>query len=54
MYYLAKTAQAAGIIVVFSGFILRFPELMNPRLLGSGVVFFLAGWLIERFLLRGR
>lgn len=54
MYYLAKAAQAAGMMVVLSGFVLEFPEVMSPRLLGSGGVLFLTGWLIERFLPRTR
>ena len=51
MYYLAKVLEVLGILTVGCGFAMSFPELMHPRTLGAGVLFFGCGWIIERFML---
>ena len=38
-----------GIIVVGVGFILYFPNLMDYKLLGIGSMFFVMGWLVQKF-----
>lgn len=52
MFYLAKFLQAAGLIIVLFDFLRHFPELMNFRILAVGASFFLAGWLIQHYLLK--
>ena len=52
MYYLAKIAQASGLTVVGVGFFLAFPKLINPKILGSGVLIFVFGWIVEVYLLK--
>ena len=51
MYYIAKIAQATGLGIILIGFVKDFPHLMNPRLLLVGVIVFLLGWIIERYML---
>ncbi len=48
MYFAAKCAQAAGLAIIFVGFVQKFPALMNPKqfLLGAGIFF--CGWLIGK------
>lgn len=53
MYYLAKLAQASGLTVISVGYVLSFPNLMSRKLLLLGIVIFVFGWVIERFLLKG-
>jgi len=52
MYYIAKLVQAAGLTIVVIDFIRHFPELMNFRIMGVGVMLFLFGWIIQRYLLK--
>ena len=52
MYYLAKFAQASGLTVISIGYVLSFPHLMSRRLLSLGIMLFVFGWIIERFLLK--
>jgi len=52
MFYLAKLLQAVGLIMVLLNFLQHFPELMNFRVLAIGTALFLAGWLIQRYLLK--
>ncbi len=54
MFYLAKFFQAAGLGVVLIGFLKNFPNLMSHRLLGLGMVLFLTGWIVQKFLLKGK
>lgn len=52
MYAVAKLAQAAGLGLIAFGFFRSFPELMDRKVLGFGIVIFVFGWIIERFLLK--
>ncbi len=52
LFYLAKTIEFIGLGVVAIGFVQRFPQLMNPKLLLAGILIFTCGWMIERFLLK--
>ena len=52
MYYLAKIAQACGLVVILAGFLARFPNLMNTKILAMGLMIFLFGWIVQRFLLK--
>ena len=49
MYYISKGFQFAGLLVIGTGFIYKFPQLMDYKLLGIGVVFFIMGVAIQKF-----
>jgi len=51
MFYIAKVAQLAGLIIIGFGFLKNFPELMNYRILGAGLLLFTFGWIVQRFML---
>ena len=52
MYYIAKFLEIVGMAIIPIGFILKFPELMDPQFFGFGVVFFFMGLIIEKFILK--
>lgn len=52
MFYLAKIAQAAGLVTIGFGFMTAFPKLMNMRTLMMGVILFAFGWIVEKYLLK--
>lgn len=54
MYYLAKIFQAAGLTVLLIGFMANFPRLMSRMTLVLGLVLFGFGWIIQRYVVRGR
>ncbi len=49
MYYISKGFQLVGILVIGAGFINKFPQLMDYKLLGYGMVFFIMGVAIQKF-----
>ena len=49
MYYISKGFQLVGLLVIGVGFINKFPQLMDYKLLGIGVVFFIMGVAIQKF-----
>ena len=49
MYYISKGFQLVGILVIGAGFINKFPQLMDYKLLGIGMVFFIMGVAIRKF-----
>ena len=49
MYYFSKGFQLVGLLVICAGFINEFPQLMDYKLLGIGVVFFIMGVAIKKF-----
>ncbi len=51
MYYLAKGLEVLGLTVIAIGFIIKFPALMDPKLLLAGGIIFACGWIIENYLL---
>ncbi len=51
MYYAAKGLELLGMFMIAVGFIIKFPKLMNPKLLLAGIICFGAGWLIEKYIL---
>ncbi len=53
MYYLAKFFELIGISVITYSFYVYFPNPMTYELLIDGSSFFIAGWIIEKFLLNG-
>ena len=52
MYFVGKLAQAAGLTIILIDFIRKFPNLMSPKVLGVGVLLFIFGWIINKFLLK--
>ena len=52
MFYISKAFQAVGLIIISIDFFRKFPNLMSPRILGLGLIIFLMGWLIQRFMLK--
>ena len=52
MYYIGKGFQLVGLLVISAGFINKFPYLMDYKLLGIGVIFFIMGVVVQKFGLR--
>ena len=52
MYYISKAFQFVGLLVIGAGFINKFPYLMDYKLLGIGVIFFIMGVMVQKFGLR--
>tara|TARA_Y100000588_G_C13711637_1_gene693205 strand:+ start:401 stop:565 length:165 start_codon:yes stop_codon:yes gene_type:complete len=49
MYYICKGFQLVGIVVIGAGFLKNFPYLMDYKLLGIGVLFFIMGLAVQKF-----
>ena len=49
MYYISKGFQMVGLLVIGAGFINKFPQLMDYKLLGIGMVFFIMGVAVQKF-----
>ena len=49
MYYISKGFQFVGLLVIGIGFISKFPQLMDYKLIGIGLVFFIMGVVIQKF-----
>ena len=49
MYYFSKGFQLVGLLVIGIGFINKFPQLVDYKLLGFGLVFFMMGVAIQKF-----
>ena len=52
MYYISKGFQLVGLVVIGTGFVIKFPYLMDYKLLGIGVIFFIMGAIVQKFGLR--
>ncbi|MBC8256340.1 MAG: hypothetical protein H8E85_03445 [Candidatus Marinimicrobia bacterium] len=52
MYYISKGFQLVGLLVIGAGFITKFPQLMDYKLLGIGAIFFIMGLVVKKFGLR--
>ena len=52
MYYAAKALELLGMFMIAVGFVVKFPKLMDPKLLLAGLVLFGAGWTIEKYILK--
>ena len=53
MYYLAKFFELIGISVITLGFYINYPDPMQYGTLLYGIIFFIGGWIIEKYLLKG-
>ena len=49
MYYISKGFQLVGLLVIGAGFINKFPQLMDYKLVGIGLAFFIMGVTIQKF-----
>ena len=49
MYYISKGLQLVGLVIIGAGFINKFPYLMDYKLLGIGVIFFIMGMVVQKF-----
>ena len=49
MYYISKGFQFVGLFVIGIGFISKFPQLMDYKLISIGLVFFIMGVAIQKF-----
>ena len=49
MYYISKGFQLVGLLIISAGFINKFPQLMDYKLLGIGLIFFIMGVVIQKF-----
>ena len=52
MYYMAKSLQLLGIISISIGVIIKYPALMDPKLMLASIVFFVGGYAMEKYLLK--
>ncbi|MDB4125726.1 hypothetical protein N9597_00410 [Candidatus Marinimicrobia bacterium] len=53
MYYLAKFFELIGIISITIAFVIYWPNPMDEWVLLYGIFFFIGGWIIEKYLLKG-
>ena len=42
----------ANMTMIAVGFIIKFPSLMDPKLLLGGIICFVSGWSIEKYILK--
>jgi len=52
MYYMAKSLQLLGIFSIPIGVVVKYPKLMDPKLLLAAVIIFGSGMAIEKYLLK--
>ncbi len=48
MLFIAKLAQATGMTLILIDFVRKFPDLMSPKILLVGALFFGIGWLMQK------
>jgi len=51
MYYIAKSLELLGLFVILVGFITSFPKLMNPYFFTYGLILFITGWVLDKYIL---
>ena len=49
MFYISKGLQFVGLLIIGVGFLSKFPYLMDYKLLGFGIIFFIMGWIVQKF-----
>jgi len=52
VYYAAKALELLGLFMIAVGFAVKFPGLMDPKLLFAGGILFTSGWIIEKYILK--
>ena len=51
LFYLSKVVQASGLLAIAIGFATKFPQVMDVKLWGVGLLIFIFGWGLERYFL---
>ena len=52
MYYIAKSLEFLGLLVMLFGFVIDFPKLINPYIFMYGLILFITGWIIDKYILK--
>jgi len=52
MYYIAKSFEFLGLFIMLVGFVINFPKLMNPYFFMYGLVLFIIGWIVDKYILK--
>lgn len=52
MYYIAKFLELIGLVVLLVGFYKHYPDPMSYNVLIYGSIFFIMGWVIEKYILK--
>ena len=52
LFYLSKVVQASGLLAIAIGFVTKFPQVMDVKLWGVGLLIFIFGWGLERYFLK--
>lgn len=52
MYYAAKFLEATGLGLLAFGFLRSFPNKINYNVFAVSIIFFVCGWIMERYLLK--
>ena len=51
MYYISKSLEFLGLFIMLVGFLIRFPKLMDYNFFISGLILFIIGWIIDKYIL---
>lgn len=54
MYWIAKIFQASALTVMAWGFIKNYPHLMPYNIILVSGVLFIAGWVVQTYMLRSK
>jgi len=49
---MGKLIQGLGLSVILFDYVRNFPELMSRKILIVGIVMFILGWIINKYLLK--
>ena len=52
MYYIAKSLEFLGLVIMLVGFIINFPKIMNPYFFIYGLIIFVTGWILDKYILK--
>ena len=52
LFYLSKVVLASGLLAIAIGFVTKFPQVMDVKLWGVGLLIFIFGWGLERYFLK--
>ena len=52
MYYIAKSLEFLGLFIILIGFLINFPKLMDSYFFIYGLVLFIIGWIVDKYILQ--
>ena len=52
MYYIVKLLEFLGLFIILVGFLINFPKLMNPYFFTYGLILFIIGWVLDKYILK--